>query len=369
MGQLKGTTQGSNRFQYLVESVCRAFNEGRMPNTEDVRQLFTQIQMNVQAALPGQNWLVPGGAKASGAAAPVGVQFSVSGDNGVFQGSITNPSTYQGRTVWHEVSYCALKSFTKDVITMSPTAGTSLSLSLPNQSYYFRVRSSFDLVNWSDYQLSSSQPISSGLVSSAATSEAGAFNQTNYGIVTSAAIGATAEVSIHGASGPLTSLVAQKGPTQSSLPGATIIGVTPGSDQFVGFDGQKYVLRNTLADLLADDGITPIGKVSVVQTGTPVLPTVALVLGAGGAVIGWNVLTQGNGLTGPVTLTIVTAGGAGATAGTQTISAGKLIAIAPGNPGSGYSGSDTVTVSGGIGTGTPGGGTAVGGNGGRLTAV
>lgn len=358
----------TNRFTYLVESVCKSLDEGKPPQTEDMRQLFTQIQQNLQHVLPGGQWLTSGGVKSSGAAAPTGLAFSVAGANGSFSGSVTGGSA-QGRTVWYEFSYSTLRSFTQNVTTLPVTASPSFTQNLPNQSLFWRVRASYDQVNWSNYILASQSAINSGLVSSAATSNAGAFNQTNYGIVTSNAVGSTAEVRVQGANGPLTSMVAQKGPTQSTLPGATVVGVTPGSDLFVGYNGSKYVLRYTLADLLADDSVTPIGKVSVVETGVPVLPTVALVLGSGGAVIAWNVLTQGNGLTGPVTLTIVTATGSGASAGAQTIQNGKLISIAPGNPGSLYASGDTVSVSGGVGGGTPGGGTALGGNGGRLTAV
>lgn len=363
------TTPGTNRLGYLVESICRSLDEGRMPQTEDFRQLMTQMQTGIEAALPGGIWPVAGGSRSVGAASPAGVGFAVSGANGQFQWQVTNPATAKGQTIWHEISYCALKSFTENVTTLSPTAGTSGTVAEAGQNYFFRLRSSYDLRNWSSYQLAATAAIASGKVSSAATSDAGAFNQTNYGVVTSAAVGSTAEVQIQGASGPLTSLVAQKGPTQTALPGATIVGVTPGSDQFVGWDGSQYILRTTLGDLLASDDITPIGKVSVVDTGVPVLPTVSLVLGTGGAVIAWNVTSQGNGLTGPVNLHINTATGAGATPGAQTIQNGKLIAIAAGNPGAGYASGDTVTVSGGTGTGTPGGGTAVGGNGGRLTAV
>lgn len=362
------TPPGTNRLQVLVESVCRSFNNKQWPQTEDVRQIFTTLQQGIESVLPGGNWPTPGGVKATGAATPQGIGFSVTGANGAYSYSVSNPGN-QGKQVWFRISYSTLKSFTQNVTVLPVTNATSGSVNIPGASLFFQLESSFDQVNWSKPLLASTSAIASGLVSSGATSNAGAFNQTNYGVVTSTAVGSTAEVQVQGANGPYTSMVAQKGPAQSSLPGATIVGVTPGSDQFVGWNGSKYVLRTTLADVLADDTVTPIGKVSVVETGVPVLPTVALVLGAGGAVIAWNVLTEGNGLTGPVTLFINTSTGTGATPGVQTIQNGKLISIAPGNPGQLYAGGDTVTVTGGVGGGTPGGGTALGGNGGRLTAV
>jgi len=363
-----GNLVGTNRFQVLVESVCRSLDQGKMPQTEDFRQLMTQIQTNVEAALPGGNWVVPGGTKATGANYPAGVGFAVTGANGAFTLQATPPTTLQGKTVWYEFSYCALRSFTQSVTTLPWTTTPKMVENLPNQSLFWRMRVSFDQTNWSPYQLASSSAITSGLVSSSATSDAGAFNQTNYGVVTSVAVGSTAEVQIQGANGPYTSMVAQKGPTQSSLPGATIVGVTPGSDQFVGFNGSKYILRSTLADLLSDDAVTPIGKVSVVGTGAPTLPTIVPII-SGGHIIGYNVTFGGNGASAPYNLTITDGPGSGATTGQQTIVAGVLIAVAPGNPGDSYDGSTVVTPSGGIFPGVEGGGTAIGGNGGRLTAV
>jgi len=364
---------GTNQLQVLTESICRSLDLGQMPDTEDFRQLMNQVQSGITAALPGGQWPTAGGTKATGQTYPSGVGFSVTGSNGSFTASMTNStakaSGTQGQTVWYQIRYSPLSSFTANVTTMPATTATSVVINAPGETLFFQLRSSFDQVNWSPWQMASSTAISSGLVSSAATSNAGALNQTNYGVVTSVAVGSSAEVQIQGANGPYTSMVAQKGPVQTALPGATIVGVTPGSNLFVGWDGSKYVLRATLADVLGDDDFTPIGKVSVVETGVPVLPAVSLVLGAGGSVIAWNVTNQGNGLTGDVNLAIVTGTGAGATPGMQTIQNGKLISVAPGNPGANYGGGDTVTVTGGIGAGTPGGGTAVGGNGGRLTAV
>lgn len=364
---------GTNPLQYLTESICRQIDQGQMPNGEDFRQLMIQTQAAISSLSPNGQWpsnATAGGTKATGQNFPSGITFAVTGSNGAFTASFTNASSTAGKSVWYQVQYSTVSSFASNVTTMADTTATSVTINQPNQTLYFQARWSFDQTNWSPWQKASSNPVSSGLVSSTATSNAGAFNQTNYGVVTSTATGSTAEVQIQGANGAFTSMVAQKGPVQSALPGATIVGVQPGSNQFVGYNGSSYVLRSTLADLLSDDRVTPIGKVSVVDTGAVTLPAASLVLSSsGGHVIGWNVTNQGNGLTGDVNLNIVTATGAGATPGTQTIVNGKLISIAPGNPGALYANTDTVTVTGGVGPGTPGGGTALGGNGGRLTAV
>ena len=195
---------------------------------------------------------------------------------------------------------------------------------------------------------------------------AAAFNQTNFGVVNSQASGSLALVTISGTGGDLTPYSAVRGATEVIRPSGTIVGVVPESEQFVGYDGNQFILKPTLASVLADN-LEPVGKVSVVGTGTPTLPTISPIV-AGGGVVGFNVVSGGSGASEPYTLTI-TGAGTGATAGAQTIVAGVLIAVAPGNAGSGYGGGTTVTPSGGSGGGASGGGTAVGGNGGRLSNV
>ena len=63
-------TPGTNRLGVYVESICRALDEGKTPQTEDFRQLMTQMQTAIEAALPGGLWPVPGGSKAVNAASP-----------------------------------------------------------------------------------------------------------------------------------------------------------------------------------------------------------------------------------------------------------------------------------------------------------
>jgi hypothetical protein len=349
-------------FYDLIESLV---NKLPANTQDDARNLFQAFSAGV---IQAQNSLgISGGANAANVATPPQATLSVTGANGAFSIGITNPKLSTPATLWHEVSYSPVASFASNVTTLAPTQATSINVNSPGATVYFRIRSSYNQSVWNNYSVFGSQ-VSAGLVSSEATSEGGAFNQTNLGTVTSAASGSTANVSIQGANGALSSLVRLKGGTQQILPSATVIGATPGSNLFVGFDGRQYRLQPTLAAVLTDNQI-PIGKVSVVDTGVPVLPAVSLVLGSNGSVIAWNVTNQGNGLSGPVTLTINTTTGAGATPGTQTIQNGKLISVAPGNPGSNYGSGDTVTVTGGVGGGTPGGGTAAGGNGGRMTDV
>jgi hypothetical protein len=202
-----------------------------------------------------------------------------------------------------------------------------------------------------------------GLQSSAAIENAAVLNQTNYANVDSVAVGGTAIVRIFGKAGPNTQFPSVKGGVETILPSATIINVPLSTEQVVGHDGVDYQVRGTLPEVLTD-ATTPIGAVSVVGGGSITLPTITP-YEVDGAILGYNVTSQGNGLTGPVTIVVVGTG-VGATTGAQVIVAGKLISVSSGNIGSGYGSGTTCTVSGGTYGGSVGGGQNIGGNGGRL---
>lgn len=350
--------------QARIESIARSMPPKAQ---EDMRQLLTSVIHNLTALSPGGNLLEIGGAQANASKPPTGVTHTVQGANAQYTVGITNPSSPQGTQIWHEISYSPLKSFTQGRVTMEPTTDTSVQIPSPGGSFFFRLRSSFDKKTWSNYQYASTSPVKAGLVSSAATSSGGAFNQTNFAEVNSQAAGTSAAVTISGVGGLLSAYTAVKGAAQQVRPSATIVGVTPQSTQFVGFDGTSFALKPTLAAVLSDN-LEPVGKVSVVSTAPPTPPTIVPIVTAG-SVLGYQVTNGGSGATQPYVLTVVGGGGSGATTGTQTIVGGVLIAVAPGQPGTGYGGGTSVTVSGGGPSGTPGGGTAQGGNGGRMTNV
>ena len=207
------------------------------------------------------------------------------------------------------------------------------------------------------------KPVSAGLQSSAASDAATVLNQTNFANVDSVAAGATAIVRVFGKAGPNTQYPAVKGAAETILPSATIINVPLSSTQVVGYDGENYQSRGTLPEQLMD-GITPTGTVSVVGGGAVTLPVI-VPYEVSGAILGYNVTNQGNGLTANVVINVVGTG-VGATTGTQVISGGKLLSVAPGNIGSGYGVGTTCTVSGGTYSGATGGGQNIGGNGGRF---
>jgi hypothetical protein len=336
-------------------------------NVNDFRQLMQSLVADSTKALEATG--NQAGQSTANVAAPPKPGFSVAGENAAYTITITPAQTNVSGAQWFEVSYSTVKGFTSGITTLPATQSTSMVLNLANQSLFFRVRASRNKTTWSDYVLAAQTASNAGLVGSAITSEGGAFNQTNFAIVNSVATGSTAAVSVSGPSGALTSFTRVKGTAQQVRPAATIIGVTPGTDQFVGWDGSTYVLRPTLASVLSDN-LEPVGKVSVVSTAAPTLPVISPVV-VSGYIVGFNVVSGGAGASQPYVLTFGSVGGGvGATFGAQTIQNGVLISVAAGNPGNGsYSGGTTVTASGGSGGGQAGGGTAIGGNGGRLSAV
>jgi hypothetical protein len=356
----------------LIESIVNTLPPKAQ---QDARSLFQNFSSSI-AQIQTQQGIAPG-AKSTNIAIPPLPALSASGVNGAFTLTIAPPKLTSQATLWYRISYSPIKGMTSGVTQLQPSTSTSTVLNLPNLNLFFQVEASYTNQGpWSQPVLASQTAVSSGLVSSAITSEAGAFNQTNLGVVTSVAIGATAAVQVQGAGAALSSMTTLKGNVQSVLPAATIVGVAPGSTQFVGSqldtttNVRRYILRPTLGSLIADN-ITPVGVVSVVTTATPTPTTILPIFGPGGSIVGYNVTNGGAGAVAPYTLTLGSVGsGAGATFGAQDIVAGVLISVQPGNPGANYSSGTTVTATGGnFAPGSSGGGTSTANNQARLIAA
>jgi hypothetical protein len=111
-----------------------------------------------------------------------------------------------------------------------------------------------------------------------------------------------------------------------------------------------------------------VGKISVIANASGlVLPVIHAVVVTGGAIVAYQIINPGNGLTAAPTLTITDSSGTGATA-TAVVADGAVTQVTPGSAGSGYSSTPTVTASGGVSGGVTGGGGVTGSNGGRLYA-
>jgi hypothetical protein len=336
-------------FNSLIESTVSGFPDGKR---QDARRFFQQMV----SMLPVQ----PGQVKK-----PSSATAAASGANGSISLHLTNPSDGPNSPIYHEVSYSTVKNFSQNVTVLPVSTATGYTIPAPGQKLFVRVRSSYDGSTWNSHQLVQNSAVDAGLQSSAASANNLPLNQTNFATVDSISNGTAAAIRVYGSAGPYHGYARLVGVRQVARPSATIINAAYGSTAIIAYDGEKFRTSPILGGVF-DDSWEPVGSASVIDSGVPTLPTVALVLGAGGAVTGWNVTSQGNQLTGPVTLTINTTTGSGATAGPQTIQNGKLISIAPGNPGQLYANTDTVSVSGGVGGGATGGGGAAGGNNARL---
>lgn len=243
-----------------MESIAR-----RLPPSasDDFRNLMNEVILaNLTYLAPGGNLIQPGGTPANSAAAPAGVSHTVTGGSGVATVAIQNPTNYPGQQLWHEVSYGPLSSFTKGVTTLEPTTSTNITIPNSGVSAYYRLRSSFDKVNWSPYQRAQLTPVDAGLVEADAMSAAGAFNQTNFAQINSPGAGVDSLITISGPGGPFTPYTAIRGTTQSSRPSATIVGSLSSFSAFVGWDGSQYQIKPTLANVLADN-LEPVGKVVI----------------------------------------------------------------------------------------------------------
>ena len=301
-------------------------------------------------------------------AAPPAPPFTVSGKNGVFSFAITPQKAPFRSTLYFEITYSEASNF-GNASGLPLTPSTNFTFPLPGAVLYFRIRATYDGSNFSAYRPSAGNPaVSAGLQSSAATSNATALNITNYALVDAVPVGGTQNVRVYGAAGPQTMWPAVKGETETILPSATIINSVLGSKPFVAWDpdSEQFVVRDTLPQVFADN-LVPVGQVGTPEGGVVTEPTITANV-VGGGITSYTVTSPGANLSAPVTLVITDATGSGAVPGPQTIVAGQLTAVAPGVAGTLYT-APTVGVSGGRAPAQAGGGTIVGSNGGRLTAI
>jgi hypothetical protein len=334
----------------------------------DLRETLTGIQLALQSlyAQTGSAPLAKVDNQAAAFTAPPSPSLlSVSGANGSFNVSVAVTRTAANTPVYQELSTSPVANFSSGVTVHAISTNTSYVFQDPGATLYWRVRSSYNQQNWSTYYV---QPgvVSSGQMSSAATASNLALNQSNFATVDSVAAGATASVRVYGPGGVGTAWTSILGSNSKVIPAGTITNIAYGSNGFVAWDGERYQMKPQLAQTFPDSWV-PVGKVSVIANGSGlVLPTIKAIVTAG-AIVAYQILDPGNGLTSSPTLTITDSSGIGASA-VAVVSAGQVTQVTPGSAGSGYSDNPTVTASGGVSGGTAGGGGANGANGGRLYA-
>jgi hypothetical protein len=334
----------------------------------DLRETLTGIHLALQSlyAQTGTTPLAKVDATAAAfTAPPAASRLSVSGANGSFTISITAAQSSNNAPIYQEISSATVANFASGVTVYPISTNTSYVFPNPGTTLYWRLRSSYNQQNWSSYTV---QPgaVSSGLMSSAAVGNNLALNQSNYATVDSVAAGSTATVRVYGSGGVGSSWTSILGNGSKVIAAGTILNVAYAASGFVVWDGQKYQLKPQLAQTFPDTWV-PVGKISVIANASGlVLPVIHAVVTAG-AIVAYQISNPGNGLTAAPALAITDSTGSGATA-TAVVTAGAVTQVTPGSAGSGYSGTPTVTASGGVSGGAAGGGGATGDNGGRLYA-
>ncbi len=301
--------------------------------------------------------------------------LSVTGANGQFNVAITLPQQAGGSIapknstnapIYQELSSSTVANFASNVTTCTRSLTNTSYVFLPNPgaSLYWRLRSSYDQKTFNGYQV---QPgiVNAGKQTSSATENNVSLNQSNFATIDSVAAGSTATVRIFGSGGVGTLWSRILGENSQVFPAGTILNIAYGSNLYVASgDGTQYQVVPSLTQTFPDNWV-PVGKVSVIANGAGlVLPTFKAIVSSG-AIVAIQILTAGNGMTANPIITITDSSGSGATA-TCTESGGSATGVTVTNAGSGYSSSPTVTASGGVATGSGGGGGPQGSNGGRL---
>lgn len=272
------------------------------------------------------------------------------------------PQNTSKAVIYQEISTSTVANFTTVLKTYPLTTNASMNIPAPGQTLWIRLRSTTDQKTFNAPQVVG--PIAAGLQTSAASQPNLSLNQSNFATVDSVAAGGAATVRIYGSGGVGTNWTSILGNSSKVIPSGTILNVGYGSNGFVAWDGSKYQFKPGLTQTFPDTWI-PVGAVSVIDNGSGlVLPTFKAIV-TSGAIVGIQTLTNGSGMTAAPLLTITDSTGSGATA-TCTISGGSVNGVTVTNAGSLYSGSPTVTPTGGVAGGAGGGGGPTGNNNGRL---
>lgn len=355
LGQINNAAKGNND---LRETLTGVYNE------------FQAIYQQVGSAPIQKVDSTP----SSFSGPPPPCAYSVTGANGQFSVSITLPQAgNRGTTpknttnapIYQELSSSTAADFSTGVTTYPISTNTSYVFPNPGATLFWRLRSSYDQKTWNNYQVRPGS-VSAGKQSSSATANNVSLNQSNFATVDSVANGSSAMVRIYGSGGVGTSWTRIVGSDSQTIPAGTIVNIAYGTDAYVIWDGSAYQLKPSLTQTFPDDWV-PVGKVSVIANGSGlVLPVIKAVV-VSGAIVAYEIVSDGNDLTAPPAIAISDSTGTGATA-TAVIEAGVVVQVIPGSAGTGYSSTPTVTASGGVSSGAAGGGGALGNNGGRLYA-
>src|SRR5437660_5620117 len=201
-------------------------------NPDDLRRLLNGIAGRL-AIYDDQLGLIDGflddpADAPAGKPAPPAAGFTVTGVDGKFEIQITLPQDAQPPTVTlyqrsflfdrnraradivHQIQSATNMLFdaSGNVTSYGPTPETSLSITNPNVTLFWRLRSSYDEVKWNDWQIFSSASacgplgVSSGFLRSTSAASNMALNTSNNCTADSIDNGANATVRVYGPGGP-----------------------------------------------------------------------------------------------------------------------------------------------------------------------
>lgn len=340
----------------------------------DLRESLTSLHLAVQSLYAGATApLKKVDAKpTANLGVPAQCGLNVTGANGSFTVTITLPQQASGSSapsnannapIYQRVQSATAANFTAGLVTYPISTGTNFVFPNPGASLAWRLSSSYDQQNWN-------QPttfgglVAAGLQTSAASEPNTNLNRSNFATIDSIGAGSSATVRIYGSGGPGSSWTSISGQASEVVSSGTIANVAYGSALFIAWTGSAYKVVPSLTQTFPD-GWIPVGRVSVIASGSGlVLPTFKAIV-TSGAIVGIQTLTSGSGMTAAPTLIVTDSTGTGATA-TCTISAGSVNGVTVTNAGALYSASPVVTPSGGVAAGVGGGGGPQGQNSGRF---
>jgi len=269
-------------------------------NPDDMRRLLNGIAGRL-AIYDDQLGLIdgflddPSGAPASKPAPPV-AGFTVTGIDGKFEIQITLPQDAQPPTVTlyrrsflfdrnraradivHQMQSATNMLFdaSGNVTTYGPTPETSLSITNPNVTLFWRLRSSYDQLNWNDWQIFSSGSacgpigVSSGFLRSTSAAPNMALNSSNNATVDSVDAGSSATIRVYGPTGVGASWIRFDGQTgQTTIPSGTITGRLYATTYWVVYAADNGYVTYTSSQFngVLTDQVLWAGKMTTVSAG------------------------------------------------------------------------------------------------------
>lgn len=227
---------------------------------------------------------------------PPAAGFVVTGVDGKFEIQITLPQDAQPQTVTlyrasfffdrnraradlvHQIQSATNMLFDSsgNVTTYGPTPETTLSITNPNVTLFWRLRSSYDQLNWNDWQIFSSASacgpigVASGFLKSTSAAPNMAVNSSNNATVNSIDAGTSATIRVYGPGGPGTSWARFDGQGgQTTIPSGTLTGRAYATTYWVVYavnTGYSTYTLSQFNSVLSDQALWA-GKITTVSSG------------------------------------------------------------------------------------------------------